>query len=53
MIEDVTTMDMNGRVTIPAKVRKEMGLKKGQMFKVEVVDGAIRLVPVKVTVCPD
>jgi len=33
-----------GRVTIPAKVRKELGIKEGTVLELEVIHGKILLV---------
>lgn len=42
----VVRLDVNGRVRIPAEVRKANGWKKGQAFLMEVDNGEIKLKPV-------
>ncbi len=35
----------NGQITIPAKIRKKLGIKEGDILEIEVVDGKIVLTP--------
>ncbi len=37
-----------GMLTLPAAIRKELRLKEGDYFEVEVIDGEVRLKPVAV-----
>ena len=43
-----TALDKFGRILIPKKMRRELGLNAGAVFEIEKADGAIRLQPVKV-----
>ena len=36
----------NGRITIPAEIRKTLGIKEGDILEIEVADGKIILRPV-------
>lgn len=42
------TMTSKNQITIPSKVAKILGLKKGAMFAIEVHRNRIELIPVKV-----
>lgn len=41
----LTNLTENGRVLIPAEIRKSLNLKAGDRLVMRVIDGEIRLVP--------
>lgn len=43
MSEHVVNLSKEGRVLIPASVRRELGLEAGEALSLSVVDGEIRL----------
>ncbi len=38
-------MGDRGRLVLPAKIRKSLGLKPGDLLLAEVIDGSVRLTP--------
>ncbi len=42
-----TTLTSKGQLTIPKAVRRQLGLREGDRFKVSVVDDEIRLRPLR------
>ncbi len=40
-------MAANGRLVIPAEVRRQLGIGSAERFRVEIENGTIRLVPFK------
>ncbi len=49
MKELITTMTQRGQVTVPAEVRRLLGLKPRDKVAFEIDDGEVRLVPVAFT----
>lgn len=49
MKELVTTITQRGQVTIPAEVRRRLGLKPRDKVSFTIVDGRVELAPVKYT----
>ncbi|MCL4424488.1 MAG: AbrB/MazE/SpoVT family DNA-binding domain-containing protein [Firmicutes bacterium] len=41
----ILTVRTNGQITLPASVRKELGLKEGDVVSLEVQDGALLIKP--------
>lgn len=50
MRELVTTMTQRGQITVPAEVRRLLGLKPRDKVAFAIDDGVVRLVPVAFTV---
>ena len=50
MKELVTTMTQRGQITVPAEVRRLLGLKPRDKVAFKIDDGKVRLVPVAFTV---
>jgi AbrB family looped-hinge helix DNA binding protein len=44
MIETRTHVDNNGRVLIPAQIRKEFNIKTGDVFVIRAIDGEIKMI---------
>ncbi len=44
MSEHTANLSKEGRVLIPAAIRRELGLREGEPLSVSVVDGEIRIV---------
>lgn len=40
---DTLVLDKQGRIVIPAKVRKDLGLQEGEAIRLEYADGIIQL----------
>jgi AbrB family looped-hinge helix DNA binding protein len=40
---DTLVIDKQGRIVIPAKVRKDLGLNEGDMIRLEYQDGIIQI----------
>jgi AbrB family looped-hinge helix DNA binding protein len=49
MSSDVTQLSSRGTVTLPAALRRELGLAEGDVLTVKVSDGAIVLTPAVLT----
>lgn len=47
MTEIRTHIDNNGRLLIPARIRKEFNIKKGDVFVLRTIDGEIRMLSLK------
>ncbi len=47
MTHHLTNISENGRVLIPAEIRKSLNLQTGDRLVMSVIDGEIRLVPQK------
>ncbi|MCE2993395.1 MAG: AbrB/MazE/SpoVT family DNA-binding domain-containing protein [Alphaproteobacteria bacterium] len=47
MTEIRTHVDNNGRILIPAQIRKECNIKRGDVFVLRTIDGEIRMVSLK------
>lgn len=45
MSHHLTNISGNGRILIPAEIRKSLNLKAGDRLVMSVIDGEIRLVP--------
>ena len=45
-------LDLQGRVVIPAEIRRDLDLKEGQEFAASTKNGVVLLVPVTVSVTP-
>ncbi|MEO0014597.1 MAG: hypothetical protein RLZZ535_2986 [Cyanobacteriota bacterium] len=45
MSHHLTNISGNGRILIPAEIRKSLNLKAGDQLVMSVIDGEIRLVP--------
>jgi antitoxin PrlF len=53
MLSSMTTNEIaqvsgRGTVTLPARIRKELGLREGDVLRVRLVDGSIQLTPTAV-----
>lgn len=48
MTEEIAQMSGRGTVTLPARIRKELGLREGDVLRVRLVDGSIQLTPTAV-----
>jgi len=46
MPEEITQLSSRGTVTLPASLRKTLGLAEGDVFRVRVEGGAVILAPV-------
>ncbi len=44
-MEFKTQMNKNGRIIVPAKIRKALGLQPGDNFVIRLENGSIRLIP--------
>lgn len=53
MARSVVAMNAQGRVTLPARVRRELGLEDGDRLEVAVRDHEITLRPARVIVAED
>ena len=40
-------VNKKGRIVLPKEVREQLGIKRGTMLKLEIIDGKIVLTPVK------
>jgi len=49
MAEEIAQMSSRGTVTLPAALRRQLGLSDGDVFTVRIVGGAIVLTPAVVT----
>ena len=49
MSDDVAQLSSRGTVTLPAALRRELGLAEGDVLTVKVADGAIVLTPAVLT----
>ncbi|MBI2872248.1 MAG: AbrB/MazE/SpoVT family DNA-binding domain-containing protein [Chloroflexi bacterium] len=47
MAQYITTVTQKGQVTIPGELRRALGLKPRDKVAFEMVDGEVRLLPVK------
>ncbi|MFQ6028048.1 MAG: AbrB/MazE/SpoVT family DNA-binding domain-containing protein [Dehalococcoidia bacterium] len=47
IIEDMTKLGSNGRLVIPAKYRKLLGIKPGDEVVLTVADGELRILPLR------
>jgi AbrB family looped-hinge helix DNA binding protein len=45
MEEEIITMSGKGQVVIPARVRRNFGLRKGDKLRLEIGDKSIKLIP--------
>lgn len=45
MEEEIITMSGKGQVVIPARVRRNFGLRKGDKLRLEIGDRSIKLIP--------
>lgn len=48
MADEIAQVSGRGTVTLPAKVRRDLGLREGDVLRVRVVDGTIHLTPAAV-----
>lgn len=46
--EEIAQLSGRGTVTLPARIRKELGLREGDVLRVRLVDGSIQLTPAAV-----
>jgi antitoxin PrlF len=46
--EEIAQVSGRGTVTLPARVRKALGLREGDVLRVRLVDGSIQLTPTAV-----
>ena len=46
--EEIVKLSGEGAVALPARIRKELGLREGDIMRVRVVDGSIQLTPAEV-----
>lgn len=44
-MEEIAQVSGRGTVTLPSKIRKELGLREGDVLRVRVVGGSIQLTP--------
>ena len=48
MTNEIAQVSGRGTVTLPARIRKELGLREGDVLRVRLVDGSIQLTPTAV-----
>jgi len=46
--EEIAQLSGRGTVTLPARIRKELGLREGDVLRVRLVEGSIQLTPAAV-----